>query len=264
MYNPDLGTFDQRDPIGYDGGDDNLYRYCGNNPLNATDPGGDLTIKIGHPNYYGAGQGTWLGEFVLGANETTGWLVQKITTKWEVHACPYEQVNPAYRGCAPYGTWNTEDPSKFGELVYWEMWRVVNGQAYGAPSPDAPLNQRLISLRDLFKANANLGQVDTWGYYSQKGEAAFISGLIRPKAKGGWRVDPTSPAGGYLWTASNQPAGWGTTFPIQVTREWHFKWNHCKGQDNYDASTDPNHVLDPNDLNGNGGWDGSGFQGQRE
>jgi hypothetical protein len=37
MYNPDLGTFNQRDPIE---ADSNLYRYCGNDPIGATDPSG--------------------------------------------------------------------------------------------------------------------------------------------------------------------------------------------------------------------------------
>jgi RHS repeat-associated protein len=38
-YNPDIGRFLQADPIGYADGL-NLYTYCGNNPLNYTDPYG--------------------------------------------------------------------------------------------------------------------------------------------------------------------------------------------------------------------------------
>jgi hypothetical protein len=40
MYHPGLGTFIERDPIDFDSGDWNLYRYCGNRPTNATDPTG--------------------------------------------------------------------------------------------------------------------------------------------------------------------------------------------------------------------------------
>ena len=33
-----------RDPIGYEQGDANLYRYCGNNPVAPTDPTGLVAV----------------------------------------------------------------------------------------------------------------------------------------------------------------------------------------------------------------------------
>ena len=39
-YDPGSGAFITRDPMGYAAGDANLYRYCGNNPISATDPTG--------------------------------------------------------------------------------------------------------------------------------------------------------------------------------------------------------------------------------
>ena len=46
-YSPRLGRFLQQDPIGYAAGL-NLYAYCGNNPVNYTDPLGlDPTFKLG-------------------------------------------------------------------------------------------------------------------------------------------------------------------------------------------------------------------------
>lgn len=39
-YAPDLGRFIQKDPIGFEGGDVNLYSYVGQNPINRTDPTG--------------------------------------------------------------------------------------------------------------------------------------------------------------------------------------------------------------------------------
>ena len=38
-YDPSVGRFLTRDPIGYEGGI-NLYTFCGNNPVNHIDPGG--------------------------------------------------------------------------------------------------------------------------------------------------------------------------------------------------------------------------------
>jgi RHS repeat-associated protein len=39
-YSPTLGRFLQQDPLGFQGGDTNPYRYAGNDPVNAVDPTG--------------------------------------------------------------------------------------------------------------------------------------------------------------------------------------------------------------------------------
>jgi RHS repeat-associated protein len=38
MYHPGLGRFLQTDPTGFDAGDMNLFRYCGDDPINGSDP----------------------------------------------------------------------------------------------------------------------------------------------------------------------------------------------------------------------------------
>jgi RHS repeat-associated protein len=40
FYSPDIGRFLQGDPLGFGGDASNLYRYCGNNPVNLVDPQG--------------------------------------------------------------------------------------------------------------------------------------------------------------------------------------------------------------------------------
>ncbi len=39
-YDPNTRQFISPDPLGFAGGDANLFRYAGNNPVNANDPGG--------------------------------------------------------------------------------------------------------------------------------------------------------------------------------------------------------------------------------
>ena len=43
-YDPQLGRFISQDPLGPAGSGDNLYAYCGENPLTATDPSGLTTL----------------------------------------------------------------------------------------------------------------------------------------------------------------------------------------------------------------------------
>ncbi len=58
-YVPELGRWSNRDPIGYAGGDSNLYGYVGAHPMDATDPTGlkrvrDVILEPVHPgkNFY--------------------------------------------------------------------------------------------------------------------------------------------------------------------------------------------------------------------
>lgn len=46
-YQPTLGRFMQNDPVRFDAGDINLYRYCSNDPLNNVDPDGMIAFLTG-------------------------------------------------------------------------------------------------------------------------------------------------------------------------------------------------------------------------
>ena len=46
-YDPKIGRFISKDPIGFAGGDVNLYNYVGGNPVNWVDPWGLLECQIG-------------------------------------------------------------------------------------------------------------------------------------------------------------------------------------------------------------------------
>ena len=63
-YSPETGTFLSEDPIGFAGGDPNLYRYVNNNPVNFIDPEG---LRFGgftqtsNPGAFGATVGGAIG-----------------------------------------------------------------------------------------------------------------------------------------------------------------------------------------------------------
>ncbi len=46
FYHPQLGRFLTPDPSGLGGGDVNLFRYCGNDPINGFDPTGEITGSV--------------------------------------------------------------------------------------------------------------------------------------------------------------------------------------------------------------------------
>jgi RHS repeat-associated protein len=54
-YSPELGRFISRDPLGYDAGDINLYRFVGNDPYGGLDPMGLYHVYI----MLGSVSGSW-------------------------------------------------------------------------------------------------------------------------------------------------------------------------------------------------------------
>jgi RHS repeat-associated protein len=49
-YSPTIGRFGSEDPLGFSGGDANLYRYVDNSPTNAVDPSGFQGQPVTFPN----------------------------------------------------------------------------------------------------------------------------------------------------------------------------------------------------------------------
>ncbi|RYG02100.1 MAG: RHS repeat-associated core domain-containing protein, partial [Chitinophagaceae bacterium] len=50
-YDPSVGRWLSRDPIGLDGGQQNLYAYCGGDPVNEIDPIGLTIIPSGDNDF---------------------------------------------------------------------------------------------------------------------------------------------------------------------------------------------------------------------
>jgi RHS repeat-associated protein len=51
-YSTSTGAFIGRDPLGFGGGDANLYRYCGGDPVYGADPTGAIPIRVGTFTFY--------------------------------------------------------------------------------------------------------------------------------------------------------------------------------------------------------------------
>ena len=77
-YLPSLGRFLQPDPIGFGGDPANLYRYCGNDPVNNSDPSGENgtitrfgngSFNFGLGIYFNNGGISTINNFVNYANE---------------------------------------------------------------------------------------------------------------------------------------------------------------------------------------------------
>ena len=74
-YDPAAGRFISEDPLGFDGGDVNLYVYAGNNPVNRVDPEGLRTWSLGISGSAGLGVGGGGGIFLnVGHDSSQGLL----------------------------------------------------------------------------------------------------------------------------------------------------------------------------------------------
>jgi len=91
FYDPKAGRFISKDPIGFNGGDVNLYRYVGSNPINNTDPTGLIVQKCFRPlrnaftNYHqylvvdGVPYGYFQDSTVRRTDPLSGWGVHCVT-----------------------------------------------------------------------------------------------------------------------------------------------------------------------------------------
>jgi RHS repeat-associated protein len=87
-YDPELGRFISKDPIGFAAGDANQYRYVGNGPTNATDPSGLEKVKnpypVGSEAYF-----RWRDEHGGGPLRAAGTAELHSTNQWA-----YKDIQP--------------------------------------------------------------------------------------------------------------------------------------------------------------------------
>ena len=125
-YNPTSGRFISEDPIGFKAGDENWYRYVGNDAINKDDPSGLATI-------------------IKGEEITSGeYACTPISRQWGIFFKSkflighlYEQLGDDGRGVvrrlnyiAPYK--DVLDQTHLDTLEEWEAWFKANGEYVSA------------------------------------------------------------------------------------------------------------------------------------
>ena len=81
MYQPELGRFLQPDPKEFEAGDYNLYRYCGNDPINKTDPTGLVSLTSS-----GGGDWDWFNGGVALAQISQQQSAARLTIRYESYS----------------------------------------------------------------------------------------------------------------------------------------------------------------------------------
>jgi RHS repeat-associated protein len=110
FMSPDLGRFLQADPIGFKGDASNLYRYCGNDSVNRTDPDGLISVDA-----------TW--------SRLMYWQGSALAS--------YNDIAEAYR------SWQST-----GKQAGMDSWIIMGGLSKGS-TPKPSTNAHDVSLKHL-------------------------------------------------------------------------------------------------------------------
>ena len=101
-YDPQLGRWTAKDPLGFEGGDTNLYAYVAGDPINLVDPSGLWYVKLGFGGCFGgmvgatSGFGIYIGRNVFGEIEIGGYTEAAKSIGWrdEASVCVDVTVSP--------------------------------------------------------------------------------------------------------------------------------------------------------------------------
>nr|MBA2436091.1 RHS repeat-associated core domain-containing protein [Chthoniobacterales bacterium] len=107
FYKAEWGRFLQPDPIGFAGDPGNLYRYCTNNPVNASDPMG--TDPVDHGDYYSYN--------VPGGPEYFGSLIRGKFRAYKPTGEPYQCAGTCQIMGGGYGA-----DGRFYDVPYTHFW----------------------------------------------------------------------------------------------------------------------------------------------
>ncbi len=172
-YDPATRQFISPDPLRFAGGDVNLFRYAGNNPVNANDPGGAALEYVNHDLFWKvhSGETAWGVAHELTGNGANFSKVFQRPTGGFGHLHPGEllAVNPANVGLIANNHWIAEPGQLAGPTVY-----VANNpdQTLGAPWP--PTSSCIERAMDELLLKLELARMD-FGIDVARDEAQFYS-----------------------------------------------------------------------------------------
>jgi RHS repeat-associated protein len=145
FYYPVLGRFLQSDPMGFDAGDTNFYRYCGGDPVNGSDPFGFQ------------GEQGWAND-----SDRDDRPYFNINRVWvfggggEISDPPFDWADPPLdnyfnRGDDLWGNDNWRDPNALPANPFTQPINL----SLGSPNTSAPVKRkrRSISLSTILRAN---------------------------------------------------------------------------------------------------------------
>ena len=208
FYHPILGRFLQSDPIGFAGGDANLFRYCGGDPVNWTDPyGEDAEVGVQGGNVTIGTSINFRGNASSIGGSWAAWASGRLTGTFG----PY-QVTTQITAGGYFGSTNTFQfqSAPGGNTRGWAGFSVTDARAhpqggFGRSGPEAFLHEVLHLLGAEDHYNIKTGKVEGgWEKNIMGGgseiDARNIADIIKNKGIG--QVGGIF-AGGRIWFGTN-------------------------------------------------------------
>ena len=166
LYDPGVGRFCSRDPLGHVDGN-NQYQFVGSEPVDRIDPEGTITIdSVGYnlkrlDQCYGEAYIKW--NFVLSrkakdlCNGSHGWIVQKVTV-----SCSGEPCSDCKR---------CDEKAGKDSNSYFEAW-------YVGPNEDTPSRHHQPGIHPQYTDQSSIPKVaGTCGHVKASGEVRFYCGF---------------------------------------------------------------------------------------
>ena len=124
MYQPMVARWASMDPLQFSDGSD-MFCFVLNQPSQAWDRSGQLTV-IDTPATFGrCGEYSWATEWELGANEQSGFIVQRVCLSGDRVACEgSEKCNPTVPALS-----NCMNSNQCDTPCYWELWPIHGGRS---------------------------------------------------------------------------------------------------------------------------------------